>query len=104
MPRLVIPSSFGPPPVVCLMRHQAKPRGEVAAAAEGASITDRGDQRGRVQHADARGETASGRIVARHLGELVVQRVDARIERACSSSRRRPVDPRLDPRTLARVQ
>src|SRR4051794_11080538 len=66
------------------MRHQAEPRGEVAAAAEGASITDRGDQRGRVQHADARdgGQTASGRIVARHLGELVVQRLDARIEGA----------------------
>src|SRR4051794_18267335 len=66
------------------MRHQAEPRGEVAAAAEGASITDRGDQRGRVQHADARdgGQTASGRIVARHLGKLVVQRLDARIEGA----------------------
>jgi hypothetical protein len=47
-------------------------------------VTDRSEQRGRVQHADARngGQATSGRVVARHIGKLLAQSHDAIIERA----------------------
>src|SRR5215472_8499467 len=68
----------------CLARYEAQPGREITAAVEHACVTDCRHQGGRVQHADARdsGQTASRRIIARHLGKLVVEGRDPLVERA----------------------
>ena len=75
LPRLVMPTNRGLPPVVIWRGTKPSQAARSRPARKDLGVADGGHQRGRVQHADAgdRGEPPRIGVVSRPRGELVVE-------------------------------